>query len=67
MKTEEIRVKTESELMDMVVKLKQELMNLRFQKVNGQLASTTRFKTSRREVARIKTVMAEKQRTGKGV
>jgi len=67
MKIEEIRVKTESELMDMVVKLKQELMNLRFQKANGQLASTTRFKTARREVARIKTVVAEKKRTGKGV
>ncbi len=61
MKIQEFRTKTESELHDLVVKAKQELMNLRFQRTNGQLTSTARFKSARTEVAKIKTVLSERR------
>ncbi|MFN7710128.1 MAG: 50S ribosomal protein L29 [Holosporales bacterium] len=61
MKAVELRCKTESELKDMLVGLKRELMNLRFQRINGELANTSRFSLARREVARIKTVLREKR------
>lgn len=68
MKVSELRVKTSSELTDIVVKLRQELMNLRFQRVNGQLTNPARFRGARREIARIKTVMAEQKKSAaKGV
>ncbi len=61
MKAVELRSKTESELKDMLISLKRELMNLRFQRINGELANTSRFSLARREVARIKTVLREKR------
>ena len=68
MNIEDLRVKTEGELKELVVKLKQELMNLRFQRVNGQLSSPARFKAARKEIARIKTIMSEKRhKASKGV
>jgi large subunit ribosomal protein L29 len=68
MNIEDLRVKTEGELKELVVKLKQELMNLRFQQVHGQLSSPSRFKAARKEIARIKTIMSEKRQTAsKGV
>lgn len=62
MKIEEIRTKTVSELKDLLVKSKKEAMNLRFQKVNGQLESVARAKTVRRLVARIKTELTNKSK-----
>jgi large subunit ribosomal protein L29 len=60
MKTEEIRTKTVSELKDLLLKSKKEAMNLRFQKVNGQLESVSRAKAVRRLVAQIKTELTSK-------
>jgi large subunit ribosomal protein L29 len=62
MKIEEIRTKTVSELKDLLLKSKKEAMNLRFQKVNGQLESVSRAKTVRRLVARIKTELTNKSK-----
>lgn len=56
LKVEDLKRKTASELQDMVVQLKKELMNLRFQRVAGQISSTARFREARREIAQIKTV-----------
>lgn len=39
----------------------QELFNLRFQKATGQLANTARRKQVRREIARIKTILRERE------
>ena len=39
---------------------RQELFNLRFQKATGQLEKTARVKQVRRDIARIKTIAAEK-------
>jgi large subunit ribosomal protein L29 len=60
MKTEELRTKTVSELKDLLLKTKKEAMNLRFQKVHGQLESPARVKIVRRTVARIKTELTNK-------
>jgi large subunit ribosomal protein L29 len=40
-----------------------ELMNLRFQVVTGQLTDTSRMKFTRREIARLETILAERERS----
>ncbi|MGI6081301.1 MAG: 50S ribosomal protein L29 [Limnochordia bacterium] len=61
MKAEELRELTESELDGRLADLKEELFNLRFQAVTGQLDNPARFRLVRRDIARIKTVMRERQ------
>ena len=61
MKADEIRAKTESEIKDLVLQLRRELMNLRFQRSTDQLASGSRFRQARRDIARLKTIHREKQ------
>ena len=60
MVVEVLRKKTVSELGEELKNLKQEQMNLRFQKAYDQLSSPARMRAVRRQVARIKTVMNEK-------
>ncbi len=60
MKAEELRTKTQDQLADDLAALKKEQFNLRFQKATGQLEKTARVKQVRRDVARIKTIAAEK-------
>lgn len=60
MKASEIRVKTADQLDDELASLKKEQFNLRFQKATGQLEKTARVKQVRRDIARIKTIAAEK-------
>lgn len=55
-----LRKKTMSELGEELKNLKQEQMNLRFQKAYDQLSSPARVRTVRRQIARVKTVMNEK-------
>jgi len=45
--------------------LKKEQFNLRFQRATGQLENTARVRAVRRDIARIKTVQAQR-RTGQG-
>ena len=56
----EIRAKTKDELKQALIDLKKEQFNLRFQKANGQLENTARARTLRREIARIKTILTER-------
>ncbi|HEY4200006.1 MAG TPA: 50S ribosomal protein L29 [Devosiaceae bacterium] len=56
----DIRAKTADELKDQLLGLKKEQFNLRFQRATQQLESPARFRQVRREIARIKTVLAEK-------
>jgi len=51
---------TVDQLEDEILKLKKEQFNLRFQKATGQLEKTARVKQVRRDIARIKTIAAEK-------
>ncbi|NLA28087.1 MAG: 50S ribosomal protein L29 [Propionibacterium sp.] len=48
------------ELEDQVLALKEELFNLRFQSATGQLASTARLREVRKDIARIYTVLQER-------
>lgn len=60
MKAVDVRAMTPDQLDDELAKLKKEQFNLRFQKATGQLEKTARVKQIRRDVARIKTIAAEK-------
>jgi len=65
MKTVDVRGKTPDQLNDDLVSLKKEQFNLRFQKATGQLEKTARVKEVRRDIARIKTILAEKSASKK--
>ncbi|TPK17839.1 50S ribosomal protein L29 [Mesorhizobium sp. B2-5-7] len=60
MKAEDIRTKTQDQLTDDLASLKKEQFNLRFQKAIGQLEKTARVRQVRKDIARIKTIAAEK-------
>ncbi|MDX8462559.1 50S ribosomal protein L29 [Mesorhizobium humile] len=60
MKAEDIRTKTQDQLSDDLAALKKEQFNLRFQKATGQLEKTARVRQVRKDIARIKTIAAEK-------
>ena len=60
MKPTDVRALTDDALGDELLKLKKEQFNLRFQKATGQLEKTARVKIVRRDIARIKTIAAEK-------
>ncbi|MDP3897495.1 MAG: 50S ribosomal protein L29 [Mesorhizobium sp.] len=60
MKAVDVRGKTPDELNDELAKLKKEQFNLRFQKATGQMEKTARVKQVRRDIARIKTIAAQK-------
>jgi len=62
MKADDVRSRTDDELRDRLLALKKEQFNLRFQKASGQLGNASRFRTVRREIARIKTVMGDRRR-----
>ena len=59
-KATELNEKTPDQLRDQLVALKKEAFNLRFQKATGQLEKTARVKQVRKDIARIKTISAEK-------
>jgi large subunit ribosomal protein L29 len=61
MKAEELRTKTLDELSDRLASLKKEQFNLRFQMATGQLEKTARVREVRRDIARVKTVAAQKR------
>lgn len=57
----ELRGLSDIELNQKLHEAHQELMNLRFRKATKQLDNTSRVRTVRREIARIRTVMRERQ------
>jgi large subunit ribosomal protein L29 len=65
-KITEIRNMTIDQLKDTIVTLKKEAFNLRFQKVTGELTNTARVREIRRLVARMKTIVNEKNLVGEG-
>ena len=60
MKASDVRTKTPDQLNDDLGSLKKEQFNLRFQKATGQLEKTARVREVRRDIARIKTIAAQK-------
>jgi len=61
MNAEDLRAKTVDELSDQLASLKKEQFNLRFQRATGQLEKTARIREVRRDIARVKTVAAQKR------
>lgn len=59
MKATELRQKDSAQLKEDLVQLRKEQLSLRFQRANGKLKNTARFKIIRRDIARLKTVMTE--------
>lgn len=64
MKASEIREKTQAELEKELAELKSELFKLRFQLVTNQLENPMRLKDVKKSMARVKTVMRERELKG---
>ncbi len=61
-KAADVRAKTDKELETRLGDLHKEQFNLRFQKATGQLANTARVDHIRKEIAKINTVVGQRQR-----
>ena len=61
----DFKAMSDDQLSEELLKLKKEQFNLRFQKATGQLENTSRVRVVRRDVARVKTVAAQKRRDAK--
>lgn len=61
MKTSEIRSMSNADLGKQLDDSYQELFNLRFQRVAGQVTNTSRFGQVRRQIAQIKTILRERE------
>ena len=62
MKTEEIRGFSADQLTDNLLNLKKEQFNLRFQQATGQMEKTHRANEVRKDIARVLTVMHQRER-----
>jgi large subunit ribosomal protein L29 len=60
-KAKELREFTEAELQAKLKDLKEELFNLRFQAVTGNLENNMRIRQVRKSIARVKTVLRERE------
>jgi large subunit ribosomal protein L29 len=60
-KASELRGRTDDELQTNLRELEQEIFNLRFQIVTGQLENPVRARNVRRDIARIKTILRERK------
>lgn len=61
MELKKMREMTEVELNKELVQMKNELFNLRFQHVTGQLENPLKLKETKKNIARIKTIIREKE------
>ena len=61
MKIAEVRELSVAELNEKLADCKKELFNLRFQQATGQLENTARIKEVRKSIAKIKTVIRERE------
>ena len=61
MKAKEIRQLSGEELNSKLLELKSELFNLRFQLATGQLDNPLRIKVVRKDIARVKTILRERE------
>ena len=59
-KPADIRAKSPDQLSALLLDLRREQFNLRFQRATGQNEGTARVRAVRRDIARVKTIMAEK-------
>ena len=66
MKAADLRQRTDDELQDQLLRLSKEAFNLRFQQASGQLENTARRRQVRRDLARIKTLQAQRTAAAAG-
>lgn len=64
MNAQELKTKSAKELQDELLNLRKEQFNLRMQKATGQLARPSEVQKVRRNIARVKTVLNEKIKSG---
>jgi len=64
MKASELRGKSATELNSELLERRKEQFNLRMQSATGQLTKPDQLRQVRRDIARLKTVLNEKQRAG---
>ncbi len=62
MKATDVRDLSDDQLREKLLELKKEAFNLRFQQASGQLENTAHVRAVRRDVARVKTIIAERTR-----
>ncbi len=67
MKSSELRAKGVDELKALNTERRRELFDLRFKHYTGQLVNTAELKTARRDVARIETIIREREIAQTGV
>ncbi len=60
MKKKEIKKLTKSEALKNLDKLKKDLFNFRFQKINGQIKNPSLIRETKRNIARLKNLILEK-------
>lgn len=63
MELKKIREMSETELQAELVKMKKDLFNLRFQHVTGQLENPIKMRDTKKDIARVKTIIREKELT----
>ncbi len=61
MELKKMREMSEAELNAELVKMKKDLFNLRFQHVTGQLENPIKMRETKRNIARVKTIIREKE------
>jgi large subunit ribosomal protein L29 len=61
-KAADLRAKTDDELSTRLGELKKAQFNMRFQKASGQLTNTAQVGETRKEIAQLKSVQAERRR-----
>lgn len=66
MKASELRELSDRELQEKIRELKDELFNLRFQMATGQLENTMRLREVRKSIARVKTILRERELAAAG-
>jgi len=60
MKKKELKKLTKDQAIKTIDKLKKDLFNFRFQKTNGQLISPSKVNTTKKSIARLKTILEGK-------
>jgi len=60
MKHKDIKKLTKDELYKNLDKFKKDLFNLRFQRINGQLTNPSKFKETKKTIARVYTLIKKK-------
>ena len=61
MELKKVREMSEAELNSELVRMKKDLFNLRFQHVTGQLENPIKMRETKRDIARVKTIIREKE------